>query len=149
MERKVALVAGASGIIDRGIVECLTQRADWEVIALARKPSDAVNHARFVSVDLLDPRDCYDKLGTLSDITHVFYAAYKEQPSEPGQVAVNGAMLRNLVQVVEAAAPGLVHINQMQGTKAYGCQFGPFKTPANLRSAHPPLIIPEFPLVPS
>ena len=45
-------------------------------------------------------------------------------------MAVNGAMLRNLVQVVEAAAPGLVHINQMQGTKAYGCQFGPFKTPA-------------------
>jgi len=130
MERKVALVAGASGIIGRGIVECLTQRADWEVIALARKPSDAVNHARFVSVDLLDPRDCHDKLGTLSDITHVFYAAYKEQPSEPGQVAVNGAMVRNLVQVVEAAAPGLVHINQMQGTQAYGCQFGPFKTPA-------------------
>jgi len=130
MERKVALVAGASGIIGRGIVECLTQRADWEVIALARKPSDAVDHARFVSVDLLDPRDCHDKLGTLSDITHVFYAAYKEQPSEPGQVAVNGAMLRNLVQVVEAAAPGLVHINQMQGAKAYGCQFGPFKTPA-------------------
>ena len=33
MERKVALVAGASGIIGRGIVECLTQRADWEVKA--------------------------------------------------------------------------------------------------------------------
>ena len=80
---------------------------DWEVIALARKPSDAVDQARFISVDLLDPRDCHDKLGALSDITHVFYAAYKEQPTETGQVAVNGAMLRNLVEVVEAAATRL------------------------------------------
>ncbi len=130
MERKVALVAGASGIIGRGIVHCLSQPGDWQVIALARKPSDAVNHVRFISVDLLDPRDCKDKLGTLSDVTHVFYAAYQEQPSESGQVAVNGAMLRNLVQAIDAAAPDLVHINLMQGAKAYGCQFGPFKTPA-------------------
>jgi NAD(P)-dependent dehydrogenase (short-subunit alcohol dehydrogenase family) len=36
MERKVALVAGASGIIGRGIVECLTRHGYWEVIALAR-----------------------------------------------------------------------------------------------------------------
>ena len=38
------------------------RRGDWEVIALARKPSDSVNHTRFLSVDLLDPRDCSDKL---------------------------------------------------------------------------------------
>jgi len=75
MQRKVALVAGASGIIGRGIVECLLMREGWDVIALARKPSDALDHARFVSVDLLDPRDCKDKLGNLSDLTHIFYAA--------------------------------------------------------------------------
>jgi nucleoside-diphosphate-sugar epimerase len=130
MDKKVALVAGASGIIGRGIVECLVGRDDWEVIALARKPSEEATRARFISVDLLDPRDCADKLGGLRDVTHVFYAAYKEQPTETGQVAVNGAMLRNLVEVVETSSPELVHINQMQGTKAYGCQFGPFKTPA-------------------
>src|SRR4051812_29300722 len=130
MDRKVALVAGASGIIGRGIVECLVGRDDWDVIALARKPAEPVSRARFLPVDLLDLRDCADKLGGLSDVTHVFFAAYKEQPTESGQVAVNGAMLRNLVEVVEASAPRLAHINQMQGAKAYGCQFGPFKTPA-------------------
>ncbi len=142
MERKVALVAGASGVIGRGILECLTRRSDWEVIALARKPTEHVEHVRFLSVDLLDPRDCSDKLSALHDVSHVFFAAYKEQPTETGQVAVNGAMLRNLVQVVEEAAPGLVHICQMQGTKAYGCQFGPFKTPA--KETHPRHLPPNF-----
>jgi nucleoside-diphosphate-sugar epimerase len=130
MEKKVALVAGASGVIGRGILGCLAGREDWEVIALARKSSAECKGASFVSVDLLDPRDCHEKLGGLREVTHVFYAAYKEQATEHAQVAVNGAMLRNLVQVVETSAPGLLHISQMQGTKAYGCQFGPFKTPA-------------------
>jgi nucleoside-diphosphate-sugar epimerase len=139
MEQKTALVAGASGVIGRGILECLLGRDDWDVIALARKPPDPVGRARFISVDLLDPRDCQSKLGGLKEVTHVYYAAYREQLTETGQVAVNGAMLRNLVEVVEAAAPGLRHINQMQGTKAYGCQFGPFKTPAKETDPrHPP-----------
>ena len=127
MHRKVALVAGARGIIGQGILEYLLGRDDWQVIALARQPSDEPSHARFISVDLLEPRECKDKLGGLTDVTHVFYAAYKEQPTESGQVVVNGGMLRNLVEVVESGAPGLAHISLMQGTKAYGGQFGPFK----------------------
>jgi nucleoside-diphosphate-sugar epimerase len=130
MDTKVALVAGASGVAGRGIVDYLISDGGWEVIALARKPYDSVDRVRFLSVDLLDPRDCKAKLETQSGITHVFFAAYKEQATERGQVAVNGAMLRNLVEAVEAVAPGLRHINLMEGTKAYGCQFGPFKTPA-------------------
>ena len=46
MERKVALVAGASGIIGRGIVECLIKRGDWEVIALARANVISIAHDR-------------------------------------------------------------------------------------------------------
>jgi nucleoside-diphosphate-sugar epimerase len=118
MDRKFALVAGATGIIGRGIVECLVERDDWDVIALARKPAEAESRARFLPVDLIDPRDCADKLGGLGDVTHVFYAAYKEQPTESGQAAVNAAMLRNLVDVVEASSPGLAHMNLMQGAKA-------------------------------
>jgi nucleoside-diphosphate-sugar epimerase len=142
MDQKVALVAGASGVIGRGIVDCLARRDDWRVIALAHRPSSDSSAARFISVDLLDPRDCHEKLGVLADVTHVFYAAYKEQQTESGQVAVNGAMLRNLVEVVEAAAPGLAHISQMQGTKAYGCHFGPFKTPA--KESDPRHLPPNF-----
>jgi nucleoside-diphosphate-sugar epimerase len=131
MGNQVALVAGASGIVGRGLVEYLSGLDGWEVIGLARKAfDDASARAQFVAVDLLDPGDCRATLGVLSDVTHVFYAAYLEQPNESKQVTANGSMLRNLVEVVANAAPGLRHVSLMEGPKAYGCHFGPYKTPA-------------------
>ena len=53
MQRKVALVAGARGIIGQGILEYLLGRDDWQVIALARRTSDEPSHARFISVSLM------------------------------------------------------------------------------------------------
>ena len=40
MERKVALVAGATGVIGRGIVEHLAGLDDWEVVALSRTDAE-------------------------------------------------------------------------------------------------------------
>ena len=40
------------------------------------------------------------------------------------------AMLTNLMDAVEPAAPGLRHFNYLQGSKYYGCNLGPYKTPA-------------------
>src|SRR5262249_51095261 len=127
---KVALVAGASGIVGRGLVEHLTTLEGWEIVGLARKAHYDASRAQLLPVDLLDPADCQDKLGGLGQVTHLFYAAYQERPRESEQAAVNGAMLRNLVTAVEAAAPGLEHVCLIEGVKAYGCQFGPYKTPA-------------------
>ena len=141
MAKKVALVAGASGIIGRGIVEELARRDDWEVIGLARNPPEEPS-GRFLAVDLRDPADARTKLGGLSSVTHLFFAAYQAQPTETAQVAVNLALLRNLVEAVEPAAPGLVHISLMEGAKAYGCQFGPYKTPA--KETDPRHIPPNF-----
>src|SRR5690348_17173531 len=101
MEKKVALVAGAGGIIGRGVVEHLSRLDDWDVIGLARKAPDYESRARFVPVNLLDPEDCRAKLGGLDAVTHVFHAAYIEKPTEAERVEVNGAMLRNLVEAVE------------------------------------------------
>jgi nucleoside-diphosphate-sugar epimerase len=63
-------------------------------------------------------------------VTHVFFAAYSERPTEAELSAVNGAMLRNLIDAIEPVASGLKHINLIEGVKAYGCHFGPYKTPA-------------------
>jgi nucleoside-diphosphate-sugar epimerase len=136
MANKVALVAGASGVAGRGIVAALASLEGWEVIALGRNPPEEGGRSRFLAVDLLDPGDCREKLGALTGVTHIFFAAYQEQPTEAAQVAVNGAMLRNLVEAVEAAAPALAHVSLMEGTKAYGCHFGPFKTPAKETDPH-------------
>ena len=140
--KRVALVAGASGVTGRGIVEHLAGLDGWDVVGLARTPPDLESRARFLAVDLLDPGGCRAKLGGLGDVTHVFYAAYREGATEAEQVALNGAMLRNLVDAVEPAAAGLEHISLMEGTKAYGCHFGPFKTPA--RETDPRHMPPNF-----
>ena len=80
ISRTVALVAGATGIIGRGLVEHLSSGNDWEVIGLTRTAPDYDSGARSVPVDLLDPVDCKAKLGSLGGLTHVFFAAYVERP---------------------------------------------------------------------
>jgi nucleoside-diphosphate-sugar epimerase len=134
MERKTALVAGANGIIGKNLVEHLRADGGWDVIGLSRRGD--------LAVDLLDRADTLEKAGALSGVTHVFYAAYQDRPTWAELVPPNLAMLTNLVDAVEAAAPGLEHVSLMQGYKVYGAHLGPFKTPARETDAgHMP---PEF-----
>lgn len=75
-------------------------------------------------------------------MTHLFYAAYQDRPTWAELVPPNLAMLENLVDGLEPAAPGLRHVSLMQGYKVYGAHLGPFKTPARETDAgHMP---PEF-----
>ncbi|WP_086826179.1 SDR family oxidoreductase [Allokutzneria sp. NRRL B-24872] len=144
-ERKVALVVGANGVIGRNLIEHLTTLPDWEVIGLSRRGGHAVSDSgsiRHVAVDLLDAEDTRARLSGLSEVTHVFYAAYQDRPSWAELVPPNLAMLVNVVDAIEPAAPGLRHISLMQGYKVYGAHLGPFKTPAREDDAgHMP---PEF-----
>ncbi|CAG7638061.1 hypothetical protein PAESOLCIP111_03908 [Paenibacillus solanacearum] len=97
---------------------------------------------RYVSADLLDPKDSRDKLSRLTEVTHIFYAAYQDRPTWAELVAPNLAMLVNVVEAIEPVAAGLQHISLMQGYKVYGAHLGPFKTPAHETDAgHMP---PEF-----
>ncbi|WP_410672985.1 SDR family oxidoreductase [Amycolatopsis sp. cmx-4-68] len=137
MERKTALVAGANGIIGRNLIEHLRADGGWDVTGLSRRGGPGT-----VAVDLLDPADTRAKVGPLTGVTHLFYAAYQDRPTWAELVPPNLAMLTNLVDAVEAAAPGLEHVSLMQGYKVYGAHLGPFKTPARETDAgHLP---PEF-----
>src|SRR5437868_3948704 len=80
-QRKVALVAGANGVIGRNLVDHLATLDDWDVIGLSRRGGDDTDRVRHLRVDLLDRGDCQDKLGNLREVTHVFYAAYQERPT--------------------------------------------------------------------
>jgi nucleoside-diphosphate-sugar epimerase len=51
-------------------------------------------------------------------------------------------MLANVIESVDAIAPGLEHVSLMQGYKVYGAHLGPFKTPA--RESDPYHMPPEF-----
>lgn len=50
---KIALVAGASGIVGRELVKTLL-RNRWEVIGLSRQASPHLENIPFIHVDLLD-----------------------------------------------------------------------------------------------
>jgi nucleoside-diphosphate-sugar epimerase len=130
LERKTALIAGGLGVIGRNLVNYLSDRNDWNVVALSRRAPRFPSKATFISVDLLDRDDCRQKLSHLSDVTHIFHAAYQEQPSARELVAPNRAMLRNVVETVEPIAARLARVVLFQGAKAYGVHLGPFKTPA-------------------
>lgn len=141
-QNKVALVAGAHGVIGRNLVEHLPVLGDWDVIGLSRRGGKQANRVRQVAVDLLDRDDCRQKLSDLTRVTHIFYAAYQDQPSWAELVLPNLAMLVNLIEAVEPVALGLQHVSLMQGYKVYGAHLGPFKTPARETDAyHMP---PEF-----
>ncbi|ONI68312.1 NAD-dependent dehydratase [Kribbella sp. ALI-6-A] len=137
MTKNKALVVGARGVIGSNLVEHLNGLPAWEVIGLSRRGGPGQ-----LAVDLLDADDTRTKLAGLTDVTHVFYAAYQDRPTWAELVPPNLAMLVNVVDAVEPVARGLRHVSLMQGYKVYGAHLGPFKTPA--REDDPPHLPPEF-----
>lgn len=128
MAAKTALVAGASGLIGRRIVEHLLGAGGWNVIGLARSPRESAG-MRWIAVDLNDAADCARKLGTLTDVTHIFYAARYDHPEGvPESVEINSAMLENVASAIEPAAT-LEHVHAVHGSKYYGTQLGPVPIP--------------------
>jgi nucleoside-diphosphate-sugar epimerase len=139
---KTALVIGAHGVIGRNLIEHLATLPDWRVIGVSRRGGVDGERVRHVAADLSDASDTYAKLGALTEVTHVFYAAYQDRPTWAELVAPNLAMLTNVLDAIEAAAPRLEHVSLMQGYKVYGAHLGPFRTPA--REDDPPPMPPEF-----
>jgi nucleoside-diphosphate-sugar epimerase len=125
-----ALVAGATGVVGRYLLQHLVQSGKWEVVAVSRRKPEVAGRYVHVPVDLSDAESCRSLLGSLRDVTHVFYAAYVEPPDARRLSTLNVAMLRNLLDAIEPACPGLEHVHLVEGTKWYGSHLGPFKTPA-------------------
>lgn len=130
MASRTAVVAGALGIVGRALVERLRESGDWDIVALSRRALDLGPGVRQVQVDLLDAQDCRRALRELDAATHVFFCAYAPRATPAEEVAPNLAMVVNLVEALEAAAPRLAHVQLIQGTKWYGNHLGPFRTPA-------------------
>ncbi|AEF46250.1 NAD-dependent epimerase/dehydratase [Serratia sp. AS12] len=138
---KLALVVGANGVIGHKLIEELVVQG-WQVVGLSRRGGVDRPQVRYLAVDLLDAQATRDALQPLTQVSHIFYAAYQDAPDWAGLVAPNLAMLTNVVDAVEPVAQGLEHISLMQGYKVYGAHLGPFKTPARESDAgHMP---PEF-----
>ena len=140
--KKIAVIAGAQGVIGLNLMNYLASTGEWEVIGLSRRGGASQENIRHIAIDLLNAEDCSKKLKGLHNVTHLFYAAYQDRPTWAELVEPNLKMLVNVVEAIEKASPGLQHISLMQGYKVYGAHLGPFKTPAKeTDSGHMP---PEF-----
>ena len=139
---RTVLVAGAHGVIGRQAALHFAQQPGTEVIGLSRRTGYELPGVRQISVDLLSPDDVRAKLRAEPAITHIIFGAYVEKQTAREKSEVNVAILRNLLDVVEASCAGLQHITFYQGGKAYGADLGPFKTPA--REDDPRLMPPNF-----
>ena len=140
--RNKALVVGATGIIGSAIVRRLAASDGWASIGVSRSGGPIEGVEQTIAVDLTDVADCERKLGGLSDITHIFYAAYQARPSRQDEVGPNLAMLQNVVNTVSANSTLMRKVVLVTGAKFYGIQWGPVKTP--MRETDPRQMPPNF-----
>ena len=135
---KTVLVVGATGLVGESALHRFAGLPDWEAIALSRRTPEPAPLGEFkhLALDLTDEAACRAAASDLSSVTHVVYAALFEKPGliagwrEADQMAVNLAMLENLLGPLAGAAAGLEHVTLLQGTKAYGVHVRPLVVPA-------------------
>ncbi len=141
-----ALVVGASGIIGGSLARELLA-GGWTVHGLARKPPTDIAGLKPVAADLLDPVGLKAAVAHLRP-TRVFITTWMRQPTEAENIAVNSAMVRNILSALGPVL-SVAHVALVTGLKHY---LGPFdsyvkagtlpETP--LREEQPRLDIPNF-----
>jgi nucleoside-diphosphate-sugar epimerase len=136
MSRQTLLIAGATGMVGHAAIEHFSGLPGWSVVTLSRRSPPPRAGIAHLAVDLTDAGACRSALAGCTGVTHLLYAALYEQPSllagwtDDEQIRINHGMLRNLLDGLEAGAPGLRHVTVLQGTKAYGSHVGRVPVPA-------------------
>ncbi|NQW08616.1 MAG: SDR family oxidoreductase [Alphaproteobacteria bacterium] len=128
---KVAVIAGASGIVGRAAAERLIDLG-WRVIGVSRRPPEpALAGIEHIAADLADAEAVRAALSPVaSSVTHLFYAGRAPDPDPAAEARRNLAMLVHVVEGLEAGGAPLQHVQLIHGCKWYGSQLGPYRTPA-------------------
>ncbi|KAI9123242.1 hypothetical protein K1719_006131 [Acacia pycnantha] len=144
----VALIVGVTGLTGLSLAETLSRPdclgGPWKVYGAARRPlppwfpPSLLQH--FITLDALDTEDARAKLSPIAhEITHVFWVTFQIRDDEETNVAMNGAMLTNVLNVLRCSSSArLSHVSIQTGTKHY---MGPINDPVRslqLASHDPP-----------
>ncbi|GAA1905376.1 SDR family oxidoreductase [Nocardioides lentus] len=116
-----ALVVGATGISGRALSHRLVDDG-WRVLGLSRRSASDVEGVEAVRADLTDAQALADALREHAP-THVFLTAWAKQDTEEQNIAVNGAMVRDVLAAVRPAGT-VRHVALVTGLKHY---LGPFE----------------------
>ncbi len=129
--RRVALISGATGVVGRRLAEHLAQQPQWRVIGIARHVPDDAGPIEWMVLDLTDASAVRAAAPGFSPVTHVFHCArYSHATTAAEPIEANLAMLQNIVDATERFSNALEHVHLVQGSKYYGSELGPYKTPA-------------------
>ncbi|OVA02684.1 hypothetical protein BVC80_9093g26 [Macleaya cordata] len=123
---KVALICGVTGLVGKELARNLVTKSRWKVYGVARNPDHHVftmqnSNYNFISCDLLDPLQTFEKLSSLEDVTHIFWVTWVSQfPLDSKECCdQNRAMMSNVLNVILPIAKSLKHISLQTGTKHY------------------------------
>jgi nucleoside-diphosphate-sugar epimerase len=146
MSERKAVVIGALGVIGRYIVEQLLAQGSWQVLGVSRRAAAEQDNYRHLSVDLLDADATERAFASISDVTHVFYAAFQASVGAAANYAANIApnrdMLVHAVTAIARHSRALQRVVLVTGTKYYGIHLGPLKTP--MRETDPRHMPPDY-----
>src|SRR5258708_1774185 len=138
-KRRIALVAGGSGIVGHSVAMEL-RRQDWKVRTLARRPITGIET---ITVDLTNRDAIVAALRPANDTTHLFYAALNPDPNLFVEAERNGLMLGNLLDGLNTIGAPLRRVVSYEGFKIYGIHLGAsVRTPA--REIDPPHMPPNI-----
>lgn len=150
VEKKV-LIAGATGVVGRAVLDRFTARGDCSVVAISRRPPAATGAFEHLSLDLTDSVACRERIGSLRGVTHLIYAALYEKPgglndswADAEQMRVNHLMLCNILDTLDECATDLRHACLLQGTKAYGVHVSATPIPVPFKEHWPRHDHPNF-----
>ncbi len=118
---QTALVVGASGIVGNNLA-CHLLAKGWEVYGLARRPPADIAGLKPVAADLTDAEGLREAVTRLRP-SHVFICTWMRQATEAENIAVNGAMVRNLLEALRPLQ-SVRHVALVTGLKHY---LGPFE----------------------
>ncbi|WP_037496607.1 SDR family oxidoreductase [Solirubrobacter soli] len=124
-----ALVVGVTGISGNNVARRLAGNG-WRVTGVSRRAAEVPEGVAHVAADITDAEATRAALADTRP-THLFFCTWSRQADEAGNIRVNGAMLRN---VLEAVGGSLQHAALVTGLKHY---LGPFEAYAQTKPDTP------------
>jgi nucleoside-diphosphate-sugar epimerase len=127
---RIALVVGVTGISGNNLARRLLA-GGWRVIGVSRGAAADLDGLEHIAVDVTDAEATRAALASARP-THLFFCTWSRQDDEEGNIRVNGAMLRNVLDALEDAP--LRHVALVTGLKHY---LGPFEAYAQTKPDTP------------